>query len=305
MRKTIQSREFLRLAGAFSGFVKVRNYKQGRSNLYKNIITEFLIWLEQAGISRIQNVTSKESVKYLDYLSSRPKKRGNGILAEKTIKLHLFVQGLFQVYLLENKEIQNTYYIPSITGGTQKPRNILTIEEIRLVYEHAENEMEKALLSIAYGCGLRRSEIANLDLKDVNLIKGMLVVRQGKGNKRREVPMSDTVLQYVAKYVRDERSERLTGRNQNEEAFFINSRGRRSTGENLNEILNKMIEQTGKFELVQKEITLHCLRHSIAYHLAENNAGIDFIRSFLGHTQINTTYIYAVQNKKRKPVVNF
>lgn len=305
MRKTIQTQDFQRLAGAFGRFVKVRNYKQGKSNLYKNIITEFLIWLEQAGISRIQNVTSKESVKYLEYLISRPKLRGNGVLSEKTIKLHLFMQGLFQVYLLENKEIQNTYYVPSITGGIQKPRNILTIEEIRLVYENAENEMEKALLSIAYGCGLRRSEIASLDLKDVNLIKGMLVVRQGKGSKRREVPMSDTVLKYLTKYIREERSERLSGRNQSEEAFFINSRGRRSTGENLNEILNKMIEQTGKFELVQKEITLHCLRHSIAYHLAENNAGIDFIRSFLGHTQINTTYIYAIQNKKRKPVVNF
>ncbi|ABQ06631.1 tyrosine-type recombinase/integrase [Flavobacterium johnsoniae] len=305
MKKNIQSKDFQRLAGAFDKFVKVRNYKQGRSNLYRNIITEFLIWLEQAGVSRMQNVTSKESVKYLEYLTARPKKRGNGVLAEKTIKLHLFVQGLFQVYLLENKEIQNIYYIPSVSGETQKPRNILTIEEIKLVYQYAENEMEKALLSIAYGCGLRRSEIANLDLKDVSLIKGMIVVRQGKGNKRREVPMSDTVLEYLKKYIRNERPERLSGRNQNEEAFFINSRGRRSTGENLNEILSKMIEQTGKFELVQKEITLHCLRHSIAFHLAENNAGIDFIRSFLGHTQINTTYIYAVQNKKRKPVVNF
>lgn len=305
MKKTIQSKDFQRLAGAFDKFVKVRNYKQGRSNLYKNIITEFLIWLEESGITKIQNVTSKESVKYLEYLISRPKRRGNGVLSESSIKFHLFIQGLFQLYLLENKEIQNGYYVPSITAGTQKARNILTIEEIKLVYQHAENEMEKALLSIAYGCGLRRSEIANLDLKDVNLIKGMIVVRQGKGNKRREVPMSDTVLEYLKKYIRNERPERLSGKNQSEEAFFINSRGRRSTGENLNEILNKMIEQTGKFELVQKEITLHCLRHSIAYHLAENSAGIDFIRSFLGHTQINTTYIYAVQNKKRKPVVNF
>jgi site-specific recombinase XerD len=53
------------------------------------------------------------------------------------------------------------------------------------------------------------------------------------------------------------------------------------------------------------DITLHCLRHSIANHLAENNAGIDFIKRFLGHADINTAYIYAIKNKKRKPVVTF
>lgn len=87
-----------------------------------------------------------------------------------------------------------------------------------------------------------------------------------------------------------------------EEAFFINSKGKRASGENLNEILKKMIEQIQKYELIQKDITLHCLRHSIAHHLAENNAGIDFIRNFLGHSDINTTYIYAIKNKKRKLV---
>ena len=305
MKKTIQTKDFQRLADTFDNFVKVRNYKQGKANKYRHTISEFLIWLEESGITKIQAVTTKDSVRYFDYLTARPKLRGEGVLAYATVKFHLFVQGIFLSNLLENKEIQKAYYIPTIAGGSQKARNILTTEEIKLVYTHAENEYEKALLSIAYGCGLRRSEIANLDLKDVLLAKGMLIVRHGKGNKRREVPMSDTVVNYLKKYIRDERPEKLSGKNQSEEAFFINSKGRRSSGENLSDTLRKMIEQTGNFELVQKEITLHCLRHSIAYHLAENNAGIDFIRSFLGHTQINTTYIYAIQNKKRKPVVNF
>lgn len=305
MRKTIQTPEFQKLFQSFDRFVKVRNYKTGKSRMYQNTLMEFLIWLEESGIHKIKDVTSKESVKYFEYLITRPKLRGEGTLSQKSIKFHLFIQGLFVQNLMENKEIETGYYIPAYSGGIQKPRLILTVEEIKTVYLHAENEFERALLSIAYGCGLRRSEISALDLKDIQLTAGMVIVRSGKGNKRREVPMSDSVMGYLRKYIQEERNQRLIGKSQLEEAFFINSKGRRTTGENLNEILQKMIEQTGKYELIQKEITLHCLRHSIAHHLAENNAGIDFIRNFLGHSEINTTYIYAIKNKKRKPVVTF
>jgi integrase/recombinase XerD len=305
MKKTIQTPALQLLADGFDRFIKVRNYKAGKGNMYQNALTEFLIWLEESGIHKIKDVTTKESVKYFEYLISRPKQRGEGTLSQKSIKFHLFVQGLFLLNLMENKEIANAYYIPAYGGGVQKPRNILSVEEIKIVYQHCENEMEKALLSIAYGCGLRRSEISVLDMRDVQLSSGMVIVRSGKGNKRREVPMSDTVIQYLKKYIREERNQKLVGKSQMEEAFFINSKGKRSTGENLNDTLKKMIEQTQKYELIQKDITLHCLRHSIAYHLAENNAGIDFIRSFLGHSDINTTYIYAIKNKKRKPIVTF
>ena len=305
MKKSIQNKDFQKLAQGFDSFIKVRNYKSGKGRMYQNALTEFLAWLEEMGITKIRDVSTKESIKYFEYLIARPKLRGEGTLSQKTIKFHLFVQGLFLVNLMENKEIENGYYIPVYTGGIQKPRNILSVEEIKTVYQYCENEMEKALLSVAYGCGLRRSEIHALDLRDIQLNNGMLIVRSGKGSKRREVPMSDMVITYLKKYILEERNQKLAGKSQMEEAFFINSKGRRATGENLNDLLRKMIEQTGKYELIQKDITLHCLRHSIAYHLAENNAGIDFIRRFLGHSDINTTYIYAIKNKKRKPIVTF
>lgn len=305
MKKTIQTKDFQKLAQSFDSFIKVRNYKSGKGRIYQNALMEFLAWLEEIGITKIKDVSTKESIKYFEYLIARPKLRGEGTLSQKTIKFHLFVQGLFLLNLMENKEIENGYYIPAYSGGIQKPRNILSVEEIKIVYQNCENQMEKALLSVAYGCGLRRSEINTLDLRDIQLNSGMLIVRSGKGSKRREVPMSDTVIKYLKKYIMEERIQKLVGKSQMEEAFFINSKGKRATGENLNDILKKMIEQTQKYELIQKDITLHCLRHSIAYHLAENNAGIDFIRSFLGHSDINTTYIYAIKNKKRKPIVTF
>lgn len=305
MKKSIQTASFQNLINQFDSYVKVKNYKQGKGTMYQNIVTEFLIWLEDSGTTNIKNVTAKESNTYYEYLTTRANHRKNSILADSTVKLHLFVLGLFMLNLLESKEIDSGYYIPSHNGRNQKPRNVLTVDEIKIVYHHCQNEQEKALLSVAYGCGLRRAEIEALNTKDVQLSIGMIIVRDGKGNKRREIPMSETVIGYLKKYLIEERSQKLEGKNQLEDSFFINNKGKRMKGEHLSNTLKKMIEQTNKFELIQKDITLHCLRHSIAYHLALNNAGIDFIKRFLGHSEINTTYLYAIKNKKRKPVVIF
>lgn len=305
MKKTIQTSVFQNLLNDFDSYIKVKNYKQGKGSMYQNAISEFLIWLEESGISRIKDVTSKESVNYFEYLIARPKHRGNGTLGSKTIKFHLFALGLFMKNLLKNKQIENGYYIPSYSESSEKPRNALTVDEIKMLFQHCESDLERALLSLAYGCGLRRSEIEALNVRDIELSKGMLIVRDGKGSKRREVPMSDIVIEHLRKYSTGERSEKLNGKNQIEDAFFIYDNGKRMKGEYLNKTLKKMIEQTSNYEMIQKDITLHCLRHSIANHLMEKNAGIDFIRRFLGHSEINTTYIYAIKSKKQKPVVTF
>jgi site-specific recombinase XerD len=305
MKKTIQTPAFTNLYNEFESFVRVRNYKQGKNKMYQSVVSEFLSWLEQNGITKIKEVGSEISIQYFEYLITRPKLRAEGTLSEKSIKFHLFVLGLFVLNLLETNQIEKAFYIPSYSGANEKPRNIISVAEVQMLYKSAQNELEKALLSVAYGCGLRRSEIHSLDVKDVQLSTGMLIVRKGKNSKRREVPMSDNVISHLRKYITEERYQRLEGKPQLEDAFFINSKGKRMSGEHLNDTLKNLIESTNNYELIQKEITLHCLRHSIAFHLAENNAGIDFIRRFLGHSQINTTYLYAIKNKKRKPTTTF
>lgn len=305
MKKTIQTPAFQNLLSDFDSFVKVRNYKQGKGKMYQSAVTEFLIWLEDFGITKASDITSKETIKYLEYLTTRPKQRGEGTLADKTIKFHLFALGLFMLNLLENKRIPDAFYIPSFNSSEEEPRNFITVDEVKILYQNCQNNLERALLSVAYGCGLRRSEIESLDTRDIQLSSGMLIVRKGKNSKRREVPMSDSVVENVKQYLMEERYQLLSNKNQLEDAFFVNSRGKRMSGEHLNDLLKKIIEQTSNYELIQKEITLHCLRHSIAHHLAENNAGIEFIRRFLGHSDINTTYIYAIKNKMRKPVTTF
>ena len=305
MKKTIQTPAYINLYNSFESYVVVKGYKQGKNKMYQHTLREFLIWLEDKGITKITDVTGKETVSYFDYLTTRANQKKEGVLSDKTISFHSFVMGLFVRDLLENRIIQNGFYVPTYGSSDSSERNILTVEEVKKIYEDCNNEMEKALLSVAYGCGLRRSEVRALDVKDVQLTSGMIIVRSGKGDKRREVPMSDTIVKYLRKYITEERYQKLIGKNQLEEALFVNSLGKRMSGDLLNDLLKQMIVQTNSYELIQKDITLHCLRHSIAQHLSDNGANIEFIRRFLGHSEINTTYLYAIKNKRRKPVTTF
>ena len=97
MKKTLTNPIFISLLSSYTSFIKVKNYKTGKANNYQSAVSDFLIWLEVSGISKIKQVTSKESVAYFEHLITRPKMRGEGTLAEKTIKFQLFAIGLFQL----------------------------------------------------------------------------------------------------------------------------------------------------------------------------------------------------------------
>lgn len=303
MKKLIQTPALQRHYDNYDNYIKARDYKVGKGKMYQSAVKELLIWLEEYGITDMKNVTTKEMLEYYEYLITRPNKRKLGTLAETTVRLHLLSIYIFIENLLSLKEIKKGLYMPNpkFSGECQKPRNTLTVDEVVSLYQHSENQLEKALLSIAYGCGLRRTELQDLNVGDVLTNSGMLIVRSGKGNKRREIPMCDYVLENVKKYI-IERQETLRDK-QVENGFFIGRKSKRMSGETLNKTLKKIVNRTQNQTIIDKEITLHCLRHSIAHHLAENNAGIDFIRGFLGHSFINTAYLYAIRNKNsNKPI---
>lgn len=298
MKKEIQTPAYQIFYKQQEEFISAKGFKAGRTKVFQTPVKDFLTWLEDKGITVIKEVTTADMKAYYEYLIERPNKRRAGTLADSTIKLHLLALSLFIENLLMHEELQRAFLVPKHGSQTHKARGYLTVDEVKILYQNTENPLERAILSAAYGCGLRRSEIEQLNTSDMILSSGMVIVRSGKGDKRREVPMSDAVLEDIKKYITEYRYQHLTGRH-SESAFFINRKGSRMSGDTLNDILKKIIERTGSQSIIDKEISLHSLRHSIAHHLMENKASLDFIRGFLGHTYINTSYIYAIRNKKQ------
>lgn len=279
---------------------KVKGYKTGQSQFYPKAVQEFLWWLEQKGIYTIEKLTTPILMEYYEYLQTRPNKTRGGTLSDTSIVHHLFALKLLIDYLVDSGYNLKIAVIPTHhRKPTVKP--VLTVEEIKELYQNTINELELAILSLAYGCGLRRTEIAKLQTNDISLTKGYLVVREGKNGKRREVPLSDKVIKNITQYLTYERTRRLNPKEPNK-AMLLNTYGKPLQGNYINQHFKKIVARCS-YNVKEKYPTLHTLRHSIATHLAENGAGVEFIQSFLGHSVMDTSQLYIIRRKRTKKLL--
>ncbi|QMU65826.1 MAG: tyrosine-type recombinase/integrase [Flavobacteriaceae bacterium] len=183
----------------------------------------------------------------------------------------------------------------------REERTVLDQEEIKQLYKASETAQERAILSLAYGCGLRVGELVNCNIEDIRLREKIIIIPKGKGNKRRVVPLSNGVVKDLADYYYNERESLTKGRDYNpkESAFMLHSRGGRMQKGTYNKHLKILVERTENQEIKDKEITIHNLRHSIATHLLEQGIPVEQVRLFLGHSQLETTQIYTHISRKQ------
>ena len=147
------------------------------------------------------------------------------------------------------------------------------------------------MLAVYYGCGLRRNEGVHLNLSDIDFDRSLLYVRKGKNHKERLVPISQASVKYLQAYIYDHRPELL--RSGKSDALFIGyNHGTRMQGQSLLVRLKRLVLQTDSPELIEKEVGLHTLRHSIATHLLAAGMKLESISRFLGHSSLESTQIY-------------
>ncbi len=303
----INNPEFERFYSEFADFIRLKGYSRGENTSYASNVREFLFFIETRGLTEIKGVVAFDVIQYYEYLRERPNQRREGGLSESMIRGHLFSLRLFFDYLMDMGEVTaSPAHLPKMNIGKHGNRQILTIDEIKEVNRACITKMEKALIAIAYGCGLRREEIERLDVNDVNLSRGILTVRDGKGGKARTVPLSDTGVQTLREYIVEERPALFPNEGmESTPAFFVNKSGGRMRGEHLNDtVLRGILERTQNPVILSKNITLHCLRHSIATHLQDNGADIEFVQEFLGHSLMDTTTVYSRRRKQRLNLYN-
>jgi len=147
-------------------------------------------------------------------------------------------------------------------------------------------QRDKAMFELLYATGLRVSELVNLQLQQVHLDPGYLVVR-GKGDKERLVPMGEWAAEALKVYLEEGRRH-LIRKNIQAVEVFLNSRG----GKLSRQGIWKIIKHYAKLSKVKQNLTPHMLRHSFATHLLENGADLRSLQAMLGHADISTTQIY-------------
>jgi integrase/recombinase XerD len=217
--------------------------------------------------------------------------------------LNKHIQALEKFYeFLNHKGVQN---LPPVTLRQLKldkdEITVLTIEEVQQLYKATEKESDnpkqqafnardRAMLTVFYGCGLRRNEGVNLHVDDINFDSRIIHVKKGKNYQERLVPFSRTGLQYLQEWVYDYRPNLLKSKHDSD--LFISYRGTPMRGNALYKRIKLLQCETFNPELQKKEIGLHTLRHSIATHLLQNGMELQKIQRFLGHKSLESTQIY-------------
>ena len=290
------------LSNNFESFIKISGYSKGICNYVPDYAREFLGFIEKKGIDQIKKVEAVNIREYYEYLLVRKNKRTGGQLSSVTVGHHLYAVRLLFDYLLDTDVINSSPIGGSrFILGKSIPRNIATVDEIKLIQAACTSKRDKAIVALAYGAGLRRSEIQDLNTQSIFLSKSKLIVERGKFGKRREVPLAQSVVADLKDYFLNERDQFISKYTKKEEpAFILNNFGGRMKGEHLNEHLKEVIINTKNPELIEKGLTLHCLRASVATHLLEAGATEEFVGGFLGHSEIDTLVHYIKQRKRLK-----
>ncbi len=180
-------------------------------------------------------------------------------------------------------KIENKKLNPELIHRPKRPKllpNVLSKEEVKLILNAHGNIKHKAMLSLIYSCGLRRSELLNLKIKDIDSARHLILIKQAKGKKDRIVPLSDKILSLLRDY--------FTAYKPNEWLFEGQDKNRQYDDASLAAVLKQALEKCN----INKPVTLHWLRHSYATHLLENGTDLRYIQEILGHSRSTTTEIY-------------
>jgi len=175
------------------------------------------------------------------------------------------------------------------------PRNILEEKEMNKIFAQPDTGTligyrDRVILEILYSTGIRKGELENLKLADVDYREGYIRIEQGKNKKDRVVPLGNIACRMIENYILAVRSEIPWEKckDHNSDYLFINHKGKRLHHDTVWKIVTQYSKQAG----IKKKITPHSLRHTCATHMLKNGAHIRHLQEMLGHVSIETTQRY-------------
>ncbi len=264
---------------------KFVRYLEIEKNYSPHTIVNYKIDLE--GFNKFVSGTSLEKIDYLGlrkYLAVlKEKNLGSRSVGRKLSSLRSF----FKFLTREGYIKTNPILMLSSPKLEKHLPSFMSEDEVSKLIESAFGKNEKDLLGLRdrailetfYSSGLRMSELVGLNLDDIDFISGIIKVR-GKGKKERIVPVGETALFALKKY--------LDKRKKQTDAVFLNNNNRRVTCRGVGYILIKYLNAAG----IKPHVSAHTFRHSFATHLLNRGADLRTVQELLGHANLSTTQIY-------------
>jgi len=273
--------------------LRVHNYSPQTVYGAGKMLRYFRVYCEQLHITQAAQVTRTVVLEYQAHLHRYRKKSDSMPLAIGTQQHWLIAVSKFFSWLIKQEFIM---YNPASDlemprSEFRLPKAILSVSEMERILRvpdllRPEGIRNRAILETFYSSGIRRQELCNLCLSDIDDGRGLIRIEQGKGKKDRYVPIGQRALEWIKKYLLEVRG--LISDSQDEPALFLNMIGSRMNPNRLGSQVREIIAAAG----IRKSGSCHLFRHTFATLLLENGCDVRYVQEMLGHANMETTAIY-------------
>ena len=273
-------------------WMAVHNFSEDTVTTRRDYLGYFHDWCRERGLENPVEITRPVLERFQRWQWHYRKKDGRPLSARTQHTRLQGIKSLFQWMARQNYLLHNPaseIVLPRMEH--RLPKHILNAGEAeRIIMQpdiaRPEGLRDRAILETFYATGMRRMELANLKVYDLDVERGTVTIRQGKGRRDRVIPIGERALAWIDKYVQEARLELLTG--SDDGTIFLNHFGTpyerlQLTGMVRNYLLKSKIGKTGG---------CHLFRHTVATLMLENGADIRVIQQMLGHVRITTTEQY-------------
>ena len=294
------------IAGGFRGYLvefidwtAARQYSVMTVKARRIELGYFIDWCEERSIRRPDEVTRGMLERYRQHIFQYRRKTDGAPLSHQTqAKRLISVRAFFQWMARQHHLLYNPASELELPKQQQRlPRHILSVAEVEQVLNACDTTeplglRDRAMLETLYSTGMRRAELTNLRADDLDLNRGTVFVRQGKGAKDRVVPIGERACRWVERYLFQVRPGLVDV--DDDGTLFLAKHGEGMQAKQLSVIVRNAIGRANleRFADTHPNAACHLLRHACATHMLENGADIRYIQALLGHADLSTTEVY-------------
>ncbi len=274
----------MKIEDAIADFLNYCIFEKGLSDRtkisYENDLDVYKDFLKEKKITTVNEISSDHIKEFLKVRNDEE---------TTTVAHNLTVIKNFHIYLLKEKivshDVSEFIERPKLRKSLPKTLSIEDVDNLLSIsLETPFDYRNKAMLELMYGCGLRVSELVNLEINDIDMTNCLIRI-MGKGSKEREIPIGEYAIEYLERYL-EQRSSLL--KNKPCSKLFLNNHGEGMTRQGFFKNLKVLLKEKG----LNSDVSRPTLRHSFATHLITRGADLRSIQEMLGHSDISTTKIY-------------
>ncbi len=287
----------------FFEWMHVTNYSPATIKSRRTYLGFFITWSLERGLNQPCEISKAILERYQRYLAYYRKKNGEPMSIRGQHTRITPLRAFFKWTTRQNLTLYNPASELDLPRMEKRlPKHVLNEQEVEKVMGTPDLKdplgiRDRALLETLYSTGMRRMEVINLKIHDIDEERGTVMIRQGKGKKDRMTAIGGRALKWIRKYLEDVRPELV--REPDCGTIFLTNLFEPFTANRLTQMVRNYIKAAD----IAKSGSCHLLRHTCATLMLENGADIRFIQQQLGHAKIDTTQIYTqVSIKKLKEI---